>query len=146
MDPRWRLERTFPGEGLAAPSNVAVRVAERDRPLKEPRKELGQLVSVPERSTRRIENVVQASPNAPLLKRLVRYPYALHAVQPRRSTVAEPIPWDALAREPREAVSAVMASVRGERIQGNPLRAVPTRVPRLLPIPTADAWLGGRDE
>lgn len=145
MDPRERLKRRYPGEDIAAPSSSVERLAARDRPLRQPKQALGEEMRVSSHAVRRNQNTIQPQPNAPLLKRLVRYPYALHATRPRTLKVAEPVPWDLLERTVSEPVSAVTRDARDLSIQGNPLRAVSTTVPRRSRVPSVDDWLGGRD-
>jgi hypothetical protein len=144
MDPRWRLQRKYPGEGLLDLSPAVTRVADRDRPLKAERATLGSKVTIPAATTRRNGVVVEPRPNAPLLKRLVRYPFALHGTQPRRHTLMEAVPWGAHGAQPREPVSASFDDLRGGPAVGNPLRAVPTRPPRLGARPTVAEWLDSR--
>ena len=78
FDPLLRLKRAFPGEHLDDESEGMTALWERDKPLDRPS-------PVPPRDeaelrttkVRMVTRLAEAKPNAPLLIRLVRHPYAL---------------------------------------------------------------------
>lgn len=82
FDPRHRLSRPIPGEHvgeyLSAPESSTERAWERDRaldrPCPVPARDSGDVRQVKVKMTTR---VAETRPNAPLLIRLVRHPYAL---------------------------------------------------------------------
>ena len=144
MDPRVRLRRRYPGERFAEPRPLGTRVFGRDKPLREPREVVGSVVALPELKVRANRSQARPSPNAPLLKRLVMYPYRQSTTYGRRSAVREPVPWDALARDDRETVADIIA----ERPQPAPGSVVRAAMKRLEPreILSVDQWLGDRDD
>lgn len=96
FDPRVRLQRRLPGSRLRAEALPHLFLREEDprgatrRELVPPRDQRD-LLTLTFRKTRR---VAEAGPNAPLLIRIVRHPYALHPGGRRRITwrqAAEPV-------------------------------------------------------
>ena len=144
MDPRVRLRRRYPGERLAEPRPLGTRVFGRDKPLREPREVVGSVVSLPEVKIRAHRSQARPSPNAPLLKRLVMYPYRQSTSYGRRQAVREPVPWDVLTRQDRETVADILA----ERPEPAPGSSVREAMQRLVTreIPSVELWLGGRDD
>lgn len=113
----------------------------RDRPLKAERKTLGSIVKVPDVNVRRTTLSANAGPNAPLLKRIVRYPYALHGTAPKRVDLVPRVALPKRGADPRPSVAASLAADRAPAANGNPLRAVPTRVVIRERPASVDAWL-----
>ncbi len=78
FDPLLRLKRAFPGEHLDDESEGMTALWERDKPLERPSpvpaRDEGELRTT---KVRMVTRLAQAKPNAPLLIRLVRHPYAL---------------------------------------------------------------------
>ena len=78
--PMDRFERTHVGEGLCAVPTTVERLWSRKK------REAGPKISIPEHTDvhwdapPRSQRVVEAGPNAPLLIRLVRYPYVMRPV------------------------------------------------------------------
>lgn len=142
MDPRDRLRRRYPGEGLSELSPELSRLRDRDKPLREYKVARETEVKVREGKVRRISKTGQTSPNAPLLKRLVRYPYRQHTVSGRRVAVAEPIPWDALGVEQRPRLAEALADLQSASEWGNPLRLHPAPRAEVPRRPTVAEWLG----
>lgn len=145
MDPRHRLKRRFPGEDLGDPGPIGRRLLERDREPAPLRQVAGEVLHVPVWGPgRNNRKVADPRPNAPLLIRIVRYPYALKTERGRRHTAFEAgvqkreglLDRPYILREAREA--------RGEPVQGNPIKAVPTKVPRLQAVPSVADWLESR--
>ena len=145
MDPRDRLKRKYPGEGLSDPRPEMARLGARDKPLREATVIRESSVRVREGKPRRNQHLGKPWPNAPLLKRLVRYPYRQHTASGRRLKVVEPIPWDACRLEGREPVSSALVGLREELKGGSPLRADPAPKPAMPTIPSVDDWLA-KDE
>lgn len=143
MDPRFRLQRRYPGERFSEPSALGVRLRERDKPLREERQVLGSSVSVGEPKVRANRARVHPGPNAPLLKRLVLFPYRQDTTFPRRHEVRSPIPWDLLARENLETVP-MMVAARPQPVMGSPVRALMNRVVAREPVESIETWLEGR--
>ncbi len=145
MDPRYRLQRRHPGEGLARPHATSVRVLERDRPLRAPRATLGEDFEGRTGKVRLTWRTADPAPNAPLLKRLVRYPYRQEIQRGRRVTLLEG------PNRPQKSVDSFASGVREARAWrvrvafANPLRAEqPPRVER-RERPSVEEWLGRRD-
>ena len=140
MDPRDRLQRRYPGEGLGDARPFGQRFFARDAALPEPRKVPGETMTLRELKVREAMPGIRPAPNAPLLKRLVHSPYRQETVSPRRQQVFEGIPWDALKREAREEREHLERPT-----VGNPLRdpAYGHR-PEARARISADAWLAGR--
>jgi hypothetical protein len=88
---------------------------------------------------------VDPRPNAPLLKRLVRYPYRLYTGRPHRRRLVEPFTATHLRVEFPMPAARVAREARGRMVMGNPLRAHPSRVWRREGLPSVDDWLGGRN-
>lgn len=144
MDPRFRLQRRFPGEDLGDPGFVGRRLLERDREPPPPRLLAGSTLKVAATGgTKKARKIADPRPNAPLLIRIVRYPYGLAATRGRRQAafVAGLVAREGLLERP--AILAEARAARGEVVVGNPIRKNPTRVERLAPIPTVAEWLGG---
>jgi hypothetical protein len=85
FDPRTRLQRRLPGARLRGeddylPACFAREVTEERREVVPPR-DRRELLTLTVRRTRRL---AEAAPNAPLLIRIVRHPYALHPGGRRR--------------------------------------------------------------
>lgn len=143
MDPRFRLHRRYPGQDLAAPRPGMVRLFAREREARPDRVLAGESVHVTERKTKAPHIKVRPEPNAPLLKRIVRYPYRLHTTQGRRTQVFEPV---VVARDRAQATppsGRVAAEARGTLPMGNPLRTASTGYRRRGKLPTVEEWLGG---
>jgi len=91
---------------------------------------------------RRPGRMASPAPNAPLLKRIVRYPYREHTASGRRTKVFEPIQMTRLDTSIEHAVQ-IVRDLRDPIALGNPLRVIDrNRVPRA--IPTVAEWLEGR--
>ena len=139
-----RAQLAYPGEKLGTSpvlsDRLGVRVVMLEKP---PRRVCGESV-LPEREkskTVRWSRSIECGPNAPLLIRIVKYPYAEDVVRPRRKTVFEGGLSEREARarntpSPLPAARAAFGPITG----GNPLRAFPIRHTPLR-IPTVDEWL-----
>lgn len=140
MHPWERLQRRFPGEGLGDPSVLGVALFEREAEPTPSALRAGDIVKLPETKVRPVKLVVKTSPNAPLLKRLVRYPFKLSGTQGKRSAWRTVLQADERRRAPRMAPAMIVRAERDPLIVGNPLRTLERR-PGRAPIPTVDAWL-----
>jgi len=104
-----RFQRRFVGEGLHRGPGVA------DRLMARKAREHGPSIELPERTDvswdqrRKSKRTVNAGPNAPLLIRLVRYPYGMtgtpmvHHPRAKRETLPERDAFGAVARRYAEA-------------------------------------------
>lgn len=144
MHPHDRLKREVLGSNLGQTRASVQHVLHRDRPLKASRSVAGETISSRscEITYRRVW--LDPGPNAPLLKRIVKYPYALEEIgRPRRSVLYS----GPSAREQRMPVPHPIELVRefvGERILGNPLKRNSLRPEPLGKVPSVEAWLEGR--
>lgn len=91
-----------------------------------------------------IRKVGDPAPNAPLLKRLMRNPFATYPVHPRRSKAREPVPWEAVKRQRRESTRDVLEGGRPSPCLGNPMREFSARLAGRAPRLAVEAWLGSR--
>lgn len=112
-DPRDRLLRPLPGEGLVAETRGMARLHRRgdatERPDPVPARDQKALFTL---TTRRAARLADPTPNAPLLIRIVRHPYALHPTgRQRQRYIEEPAP---VARVDR---TAEIAAALAERVR-----------------------------
>lgn len=92
--------------------------------------------------TRRPRFTAEPEPNAPLLIRIVRYPYRQETHRGRRRQVFEA---GLQVREKLDAREAPMRSARdyrGDAITGNPIKALGIHPSPLAPPPSIEEWLG----
>lgn len=143
MHPWERLQRRFPGEGLGDPSHLGEVLLRRDAPLPAEAPRAGQTVKVPDASTRAAQKLGKTAPNAPLLKRLVRYPYQMSGSKGKRAVWREGVPWSDLAREARLAPLVVVRRERDPVVMGSPLRGFERRPAREARL-SVESWLGSR--
>lgn len=102
FDPLHRLTRPIPGEHvgefLSAPGSGMEQMWERDRPLERPSPVPARdAAALREARVKMITRTAEVRPNAPLLIRLVRHPYALPPGRGKRVTYRE----SQAAAEPR---------------------------------------------
>ena len=137
-----RLHRKVPGEHLADPSGVEVALSARAKEPPPTRQVAGEAIKAIEIKERRPKRIVEAQPNAPLLKRIVRFPKKYEQpMQGRKSVYREKLPWELLNRE--RTVGAFEFYV-ADRVTVHPEPPIP--VLRELrnwarPKLSADAWL-----
>lgn len=116
----------------------------RDRPLKNPRSVAGEKLSSRSCEITYKRVWLDPGPNAPLLKRIVKYPYAMDDIgRPRRTVLYTGLG----ARQKRSPVPRPIAWVRefvGDRVMGNPLKRNSLRPKPLDKVPSVEAWLKGR--
>lgn len=144
MHPHDRLKRQVLGSNLGQMRETVQHMLHRDRPLKSPRTVAGENISSRscEITYRRVW--LDPGPNAPLLKRIVKYPYALEEIgRPRRSVLYKGLG----DREQRSPVPHPIAFAReyvGDRVMGNPLKRYSLRPKPLDKAPSIELWLKGR--
>jgi hypothetical protein len=144
MHPHDRLQREGLGERLVRARSLIRTLMTRDKPLAVPRVIPGEGMSVRgcEIKYRRVP--FEPGPNAPLLKRIVKYPYTFSELgRPRRV----PVPMGLDERETREAFPrpmAMVATFRGVRVSGGPLKSLALRVKPLTKAPSIEIWLSNR--
>lgn len=143
LDPRFRLKRSYPGERLHRESPLEGRLQER-QVEEAPRVTVPDRTGSHEQKVRVLRPQVRPEPNAPLLKRLARYPYRHDARGPVRQQTRSEIPWKELERMEREAPSMIYREARGELILGSPMKRIDHR-PTTPARPSADAWLAGKE-
>jgi len=143
MDPRHRLHRRYPGQGLCEPRPIELHLWARDRTTQPERTAVGETVHLQEVRVRSVRRKANPRPNAPLLKRLVRYPYRLHTGRPHRRQLVEPFLSARLRVESSMPAARIAQEARGRMVMGNPLRAYPTRLYRRAGLPSVDDWLDG---
>lgn len=131
---------------MAEQRPTIARLFEREKEARPERVLAGERVRLRKMTTRTAWIRVRPEPNAPLLKRIVRYPYRLHTTFPRRHKVFEA----AMVKRERVGCTRPAARVsqeaRGVAVTGNPLRTAPTGYRRRGPLPTVTDWLGGASE
>lgn len=140
MHPWERLQRRFPGEGLGEPSALGAVLLEREAEPTPSATRAGETVKLSENKVRPLKNLAKTSPNAPLLKRLVRYPFKLSGTQGKRSSWRTALQADERRREPRLSPTMIVRSERDPLIVGNPVRTL-SHHPAREALPTVDAWL-----
>ena len=123
---QYRLERGVPGARLDRLSALGDRLQQRqvkftfttDRVM------IGENFVTREDPEITPAKTIDASPNAPLLIRLVRYPFSLEAVRSQRSPGREARQsWGRIV-EPRPNAVAWMRELRGAIFRGNPMRNI----------------------
>ncbi len=147
MHPWDRLHRRVTGQDLGAPRELATTLWSRDREARPPRILAGETVKSVVTKVKAAQNTAKPLPNAPLLKRVVRHPFALETTRGKRSTVREAIPWDLLQREAMPKITELLRELQGGASLPNPILAYGSAA-RHEPRPriSADAWLEGRNE
>lgn len=128
---------------MCEPRPVEMHLWARDRETHPERSTVGETVRLEEVRVRSVRRKADPRPNAPLLKRLVRYPYRLDTGRPRRETLVEPYSAVRPRVEPSLRAARVAQEARGRMGNGNPLRACPTKVRRREGLPSIEDWLGG---
>ena len=93
--------------------------------------------------TRDTQQVIDAGPNAPLLKRLILFPYGLETEPGQRSHVRDIRPWGSLEREATPNAGAEAREARGSITEGNPLKQLAIFRKEKRSRLSVDAWLSG---
>jgi hypothetical protein len=107
--PMDRFERPLFGEGLLCSYAIVDRIFARKLRELAPAIEVAEFMDVRWDSRRKSKRIVKAEPNAPLLIRLVRYPFTMkaspliHLPLPERESLPERQPYGAVARDNADA-------------------------------------------
>lgn len=142
MHPWDRLRRTIPGERQFEPRGLVVQLYGRDKELRTPRVVLGEKFALAQPKTRNNTHVAEPRPNAPLLKRIVRYPYAMDGVRGTRKPMRDAVPWKDLERAPLPNLGEWLAQDRQAPSFPNPVIAGQgLRLIARKPLPTVAEWL-----
>ena len=120
-DPCIRLERRSPGERCGEPARLVARLDTRsDRKVRDlPVRDRS--VFLPDTTFRNFRRAPDAAPNAPLLIRIVKFPYGMSPARAERLRVIE-----VFERRARDPVGHPLQEGRQERTR--PLYASPTSV------------------
>lgn len=143
MHPWDRLQRRVVGEQLWEPRALELALAARDRDAKPQRVACGEKAVLREATVRRNGHLARPAPNAPLLKRVARYPYALHTERPRKLELRSGVPWADLERDPLPSMRAWGVAEREGRSFANPVPLVMALRRHDRPRITAEEWLTG---
>jgi hypothetical protein len=133
-----RFERTYVGEGLGRTPVTVVRLLSRKEREQGSKIEIGPHLDVHWDAEPRSQRVVNVGPNAPLLIRLVRYPFSMrsapmnHNPLPSREALPAREPYGCIARDNAEAWAR---PAKHRPAKGRIRMAAPAR-------PNATAWIG----
>lgn len=136
-----RLKRKVVGECAVSERGVVRVLCKRNKPLSEPRSVPGERLQARRSEIKYRKIWLDPSPNAPLLKRIVKYPYALDSVG---RSVRVPLPKGLSQREKLQVLPRAMATAmkfRGLRISGSPLKGCSLKPSRLQKVPSIELWL-----
>lgn len=136
-----RLRRDYPGERLLTERALAGRLHGRDRELRIFEGLVAADTGKARGDTRRTRRTADPSPNAPLLIRIVRYPYRQETHRGRRRTVFQAGMPRRQHAEQREAPMRSAMVFRGDAVYGNPIKALDIHPSPLPPPPSVDSWL-----
>ncbi len=146
MHPWDRLHRAAIGEHLNEPRGLEKALFAREKPAPEPRVVASKIVasiSLRDRKAKNSSHLANPKPNAPLLKRVIRHPYALEGTASRtRIRLREEIPWKDLVHDERPVMGAVLAEFRVDVTNGNPVAEIMAMRDLNRPRPSSDGWLG----
>ena len=109
-----------------------------------PRSVLGEIRGPVARKVRATSSRIQAGPNAPLLKRVIRRPYRLDTERGRRAVHREPVPWAELQRDATPSASSMVFAARARVAFDNPLRSDQSSRPMDLHQHSVAGWLRAR--
>ncbi|MBM4366086.1 MAG: hypothetical protein FJ102_07710 [Deltaproteobacteria bacterium] len=126
FDPRRRLDRPLPGARITEERTLRIHVSENrpSPPCPVPARDEKELSKIDTRPSRKR---VEAGPNAPQLIRLVRYPFALATVRPRRQVVLEARRSAEARAEARAPLGHPMREAVAEREEVRSTRAASSR-------------------
>lgn len=136
-----RSTRDYPGERMQKERAIPVRLGARDKAL---RVFTGvfQGTERPARgATRAPRRLPEAAPNAPLLIRIVRYPYEQEVHRGRRIKHDWHDRVHRQAHEVSEPPMRLAAEAKGDVIRGNPLRSLGLHLEPLPALPSVEDWL-----
>jgi len=86
-------------------------------------------------------HMIEPEPNAPLLIRIVKYPYRQEVSYGRRRKMFDAGLQTRDRTEPREAPMRAGRAFRGQAIVGNPVKALDLHPTPLSAPPNVDEWL-----
>lgn len=140
-----RLRRTFPGERIQQDTGLTVRVFARNSEKAVLVRSYKPKVRLVERTVRVSKLQVQVEPNAPLLARIVKNPYAETTASPRRIVLFEAADLSSprVPKTPRLVDESRAA--RGSVTQGNPVKSLDFHPVPLPAPPSIDEWLASRE-
>ena len=141
--PSKRLDRKFPGERLHEPRGLSRTLLERGDRVREIKTVVGEDLATREGETRDTQRVIDAGPNAPLLKRLILFPYGLETEPGQRAHVRDIRPWGSLEREITPSAGAEAREARGAITEGNPLKQLAIFRKEKRERLSVDDWLSG---
>jgi len=98
-----------------------------------------------DRTVRNNRRLVEPEPNAPLLIRIVKYPYRQETHRGRRRKVFEAGVQARSRLEQRELPMRAGRAFKGEPIVGNPIKALDIHPAPLAAPPGVDEWLASVD-
>lgn len=136
-----RLSRTFPGERQLRLGPLLDRLHGRDKELRQYATGFAGKVKLKDRRVRPTRHTIEPEPNAPLLIRIVKYPYQQEVSYARRRRVYEPSMVVRDRLEPRPTPVADVREFRDQGFMGNPVKAIDLHPAPLPPPPPVDAWL-----
>ncbi len=139
-----RQHRAGLGDSLPGLGALEVRLFERFRDPWMPRTVLSEWRGPSARKVRASSSRVDAAPNAPLLKRVVRRPYRLDTERGRRAVHREAVPWEELRRESTPSASSMVFAARTRIAFDNPLRSQDNSRPVDLHHQSVVGWLRAR--
>lgn len=146
MHPWDRLHRAFVGERFSEPRGLAKKLFARDVEPHAIRTILSDLVDkpiVPITTIKKASILAHPRPNAPLLKRVVRHPFALETTRGQRYLNRDAVPWADLQRDDIPGIRDIMQTARGEAGPKFPSPILLGWAARSLdrPRPSSDGWL-----
>ena len=146
MHPHDRLKREGLGEQLGVLRPVVEQAWRRDKPVSAPRVVPGESMKLRTAKVKFRRVHVDAGPNAPLLKRVVKYPYRYDELARPRRTKFEIGLSSRMKREAFPRPIQILETYRGPRVVGNPLRNYSFRADPLQRPPSVQRWLDVRGE
>lgn len=146
MHPWDRLHRATLGERFNELRGLAKQLMERDVDAHQARTILAGVIDkplVPETTIKRASHLANPRPNAPLLKRVVRHPYAMEGTRGQRYLLRDAVPWAELQRDDVPSIRVVLAEARGEAGPKFPSPILVGWAARSLDRPraTSEGWL-----
>jgi hypothetical protein len=140
-----RFDRRVPSELPVTGLAFGQRLASREPPERGTRKVAGETLRTGDHATRAARSLVDPSPNAPLLMRLVLHPFAISTTRGARAACRAPVPWGDLKVVRLVGASVLARDDRRREPPGGPLRSMDDRRFSRRAVPSVDAWLAHRD-
>ena len=146
MHPWDRLHRAAIGDHLNEPRGLEKALFAREKPAPEPRTVASKVVaslSLRGSKVKKASHLANPKPNAPLLKRIIRHPYALEGTASRtRVRLREEVPWKDLVHDERPVMADILAELRTDVTNGNPVADIMAMRDLNRPRPSTEGWLG----